>query len=102
MPPDPHPRDAAINVPHTTVTVLFSTGLLADPALDVLNWFMNFGGTNYTITAAVAAGATVTLTVVDTLFPGAPPGLSYFPPPFDVIGVGGNPAQAFADFPVHP
>ncbi len=101
MPPDPEPEDALLDAPETSLTVTFDGPLRPDAALNLPNWFLNFNGTNFAINAAVAAGNTVTLTVVDTLFPGVPPGVTYTPPPFDVIGTGGNPAQPFAVFPVH-
>lgn len=95
------PEDAEINGPLTEVVVLMDGDMETEVGLDAANWQIAFGGVLYTIVAVATDGREVTIDVIATLVPHAPDGVTFSPPPFDLLGTDGGTAAAFADFPIH-
>lgn len=80
--------------------IYFTCDITGEP-LDAGNWFFRYGGFSYTVTAAVESSGRVRLSLSAPMLDAGPDVVSYAPPPFDVLSLGGLvPAPAFADFPV--
>jgi hypothetical protein len=98
--PGPLPVDAWILSPPTAAVVLFDQRLTTVAVLDVGNWTVNYGGFDYPVTAAAAAGSRVNLSLA-----GGAEGLpgnwvTFAPPPFDVLSHWGVAAPAFTQYPL--
>ena len=95
------PVFATIDGPMLNVEVGFDPDILNEPAIDTANWLVRWNNINRVVNTADITGSSVNLAVVAG---GADPGIdrvAYAPPPFDVItSAGGNPVQAFTDFPL--
>ena len=104
FPDPPEPPEvvgAVFTAGPNVLTVMFDQALVPG-AVDVGNWFLRVSGRIWTITAADADSNRVVLgTTVGAVQAGADV-VSYSPPPFDVVSAlpGGDPAEAFSDFPV--
>lgn len=73
---------------------------LAPGVLDHTNWTAIFGLQAYAGSAAVAAGNTVNVTMVNAGIGAPVNSVTYTPPPFDVRTPHGTPAAGFAAFPI--
>lgn len=68
---------------------------------DVGNWFVRYADEVYTVGAAVESSGKVRLSVSNPIADVGADVVSFSPPPFDVVSVGGLlPAAAFADYPI--
>jgi len=86
--------------PPNTIIVTFNHPLNAG-ALNAANWTARRTLWNYHAVAALAAGNTVTLTMVQDAPSGGADQVNYAPPPFDVTaGPRRVPAAAFAGYPL--
>ncbi|MBA7570165.1 hypothetical protein ES708_11912 [subsurface metagenome] len=92
---------AAIWEPLPAKAIVYFTVPIKSADLSVGNWFVRHGGMEWAVTPAIASAGHVRLTLGG---PMANPGadvVSFSPPPFDVVSIGGLvPAPAFADFPL--
>jgi len=82
------------------VEVTFDQQLEPDPALDVPNWTVVLAGIGRPVTAGAALGRVVTLALGPGVGANAVNHVTFDPPPFDVIRLGGPPAAGFAAFPI--
>lgn len=94
------PIDAVINAPATIIRVVFNAFLRPDTVLDIANWTVQWLSTFYPVTAAQSAGPRVILQLGAPSGEAPSEGVSFAPPPFDVISRQGDAAAAFVDFPL--
>lgn len=95
--PDP-PVPVGAVIADSIITVTFDQELLAG-TLDHINWTVRYDGNLFAVSSAAADGFDVTLELGFGATNPGPPGVSYAATPADVIGVNGQPAEAFEDFP---
>lgn len=68
--------------------------------LDTANWRFRVANNIRPVVSAIAAGAVISF-VTSGFSPSlGPTGVSYDPPPFDVLNLFGRPTVAFTDFPL--
>ncbi len=79
-------------------SILFNEPLQPGP-LNPANWWGRVDDTRWNCVTADAVGSQVNLTVVDLNPDPGPDGVTFSPPPNDVLDLTGNPAAAFIDFP---
>ena len=95
------PTSAVINGPMNLLDVFFDPDIVDAGAIDTANWSVRWNNINRVVSGASIVGNRVVLGLTAG---GADPGIdrvTFAPPPFDVITTdGGNPVQAFTDFPV--
>lgn len=99
MPPDP-PSPISATFVLGTLVVTFDQAL-AGGAVNAANWTACDSGNRRDCTGALVVGSEVRLTLGPPLLPCSPDGVTFAPPPFDVVSAAsGLPAAGFADFPI--
>lgn len=84
------------------VEVTFDVPLTAAIGLDVANWYAYRAGWLHTATAVSASGSVVTALMTQSDPSELPDSVTYQPPPYDVLSAAGQPAPAFAQYPIDP
>lgn len=95
-PPSPVSATFVLGTLHVTFTDQLQAG-----ALNAANWLVCDSGFQRNATSALAVGDEVRLTLGPPLLPCPVVGVTFTPPPFDVVSAAsGLPAVGFADFPI--
>ena len=98
----PEPIRAKFDEVEEVVDVTFSHELRWTNPLDVGNWTVLYESFRWTVTAAFCASSQVWLRLVKLRPWPLLNEVSFYPPPFDVVGQNGLPVQAFANYPLLP
>lgn len=100
--PQPDPptiTSAVLNTGTFQVTMTFSEAIQA-ASLDTSNWHVTYSNQAYLCVVANATGGQVVIQLASPSGGGPDDIVTFTPPPFDVVGVGGQPVAAFGSFPL--
>lgn len=92
------PAPLAAHLAPPAASVIFDQPIQPGPS-DPAVWLVRTATNRYPVTAAVAAGNTVSLSLGTPIFGSFAAGVTYSPPPNTVLGLSGSPAAPFGPFP---
>ena len=96
----PVPVSAVFNIVGPTIDITFSCPL-RPASLEKSNWFARKNNQSWTISGGVAGGSKVRLVTSGQVMDMGPDVVSYTPPPFDVLSLGGLVrAEAIVNYPL--